>query len=215
MAFILPAQRWYSLVVTTVNSGRRELLDAAAIEFSNLGFAGATTASIARRAKVTQPLVHHHFGSKKGLWDAVLEELFVSLQRALDDATRRSAELSHEERLRELLRAYIRFVGANPSLPRLLKAEGRGKMFTHVYKRFLSPVVAFFHSLIEKAVKGKAVRPIDSTMLFFVIVGAGSEPFSQPALADAMGLDTTKTGFVDTYAELVCEVVFGGLTRRS
>lgn len=198
----------------TVNSGRRELLDAAAIEFSNLGFAGATTASIARRAKVTQPLVHHHFGSKKGLWDAVLEELFVSLQKALDDATRRSADLTHEERLRELLREYIRFVGANPSLPRLLKAEGRGKMFDQIYKRFLSPVVAFFHALIEKAVKGKAVRPVDSTKLFFVIVGAGTEPFSQPALANAMGLDTTKTDFIDAYADFACDVLFGGLTRR-
>src|SRR5947208_3696369 len=45
-------------------AGRERILAAAIRSFSEVGYEGTTTAGLARDAGVTQPLVHHHFGSK-------------------------------------------------------------------------------------------------------------------------------------------------------
>lgn len=50
---------------------RKRILDAAGKEFSEKGFDGARIAEIARRARVSKQLVHHHFGSKEGLFQEV------------------------------------------------------------------------------------------------------------------------------------------------
>jgi AcrR family transcriptional regulator len=44
---------------------------------SELGFARATAAEIAKRAGVTWGAAQHHFGGKDGIWIAVLEDSFA------------------------------------------------------------------------------------------------------------------------------------------
>ena len=45
--------------------GRERILAVAIRSFSEQGYEGTTTAGIAREVGVTQPLVHHHFGSRR------------------------------------------------------------------------------------------------------------------------------------------------------
>src|SRR5262245_34073853 len=91
------------------SGGRQQILAAAAREFGAKGFHGATTAGIARAAGVTQPLVHHHFESKQGLWEAVLDDLFGEL-RALQENTLRDLQgVPLETSLRILLRQFVLF----------------------------------------------------------------------------------------------------------
>jgi len=49
------------------------LLQAAASAFASHGFEGASTHAVARAASAPQGLVRHHFGSKEGLWSAVID----------------------------------------------------------------------------------------------------------------------------------------------
>lgn len=58
--------------VDTASIPRKRLLDAAEAEFSRVGFGGATTKAIARAAGVAQGLLHYHFGTKEGLFEAVI-----------------------------------------------------------------------------------------------------------------------------------------------
>jgi AcrR family transcriptional regulator len=58
---------------------------AATIEaIADLGFRGATTAEIARRAGVTWGAVQHHFADKTGILVAVLEDSAVAFMELLD-----------------------------------------------------------------------------------------------------------------------------------
>lgn len=51
---------------------RRQILEAAARAFSESGFVGATTRTVAARAGVNVATLHYHYGSKEGLYRAVL-----------------------------------------------------------------------------------------------------------------------------------------------
>lgn len=52
---------------------RAALLDAALVEFSAKGRAGARTSDIAARAGVNKQLITHHFGGKDGLYRALVD----------------------------------------------------------------------------------------------------------------------------------------------
>lgn len=54
-----------------ISNVRDEILDAAEIEFANLGYAGTSLRNVADRAKVTQALINYYFGSKHGLFEEV------------------------------------------------------------------------------------------------------------------------------------------------
>ncbi|HEX4456539.1 MAG TPA: TetR/AcrR family transcriptional regulator [Polyangia bacterium] len=201
----------------TASLGRRHLLDAAAQEFAELGYAGATTAGIARRAQVTQPLVHHHFKSKEGLWLAVVAELFTELQEELASTATTQTEAPRDARLRELLRALVHFSGTRPLLSRLIRTEGRrdSDAFDLIYQRWLSPLVQFFRDEIEAATRDGTVREFDPGLLYFLIVGASVEGFAQPETARrAFGLDLSTPDSIERYAEAVIEVLMRGILKQ-
>jgi len=65
-------------------STREALIEAATGAFAGSGYAGASVAEIAGQARVTKSLVHHHFGSKLGLWDACLARCVADVESMLE-----------------------------------------------------------------------------------------------------------------------------------
>ena len=57
---------------------RAKVLQAAQELFIEKGFEGTSMSLIARRSGITQSLIHHYFGSKEGLWQAVKQEAYGS-----------------------------------------------------------------------------------------------------------------------------------------
>src|SRR3954447_24669483 len=53
--------------------GRDKILDAGRAVFGSRGFDGASIAEIGREAGIAKSVLYHHFGSKAGLYEAVLE----------------------------------------------------------------------------------------------------------------------------------------------
>jgi AcrR family transcriptional regulator len=83
----------------------REILDAAVAAFVAEGYEGATIADVARRAGVSPGLVVHYFGSKAGLFEAVIDDRFVGFvagEEALLAAHRGSARDLLEQLVRRL-----------------------------------------------------------------------------------------------------------------
>jgi AcrR family transcriptional regulator len=76
----MPARRLTTRVGKSSNgNGRERILRVAIRHFADRGFDGTTTVAVAREARVTQPDVHHHFGSKQKLWEAAVDEVFSRL----------------------------------------------------------------------------------------------------------------------------------------
>ena len=71
---------------------RAGILDTACRVFSDLSYRGATTAEIAHRAGVSEPILYRHFGSKRDLYLACLDEAWRQLREAAEGAIERRDE---------------------------------------------------------------------------------------------------------------------------
>ena len=100
---------------------RRELLAAATAEFAAHGFAGARTQVIADRTTSNKALIYGYFGSKEGLYLAVLESLYASI-RAEEQALALD-ELPPVEALRRLVRFTFEYYLANPHFVAIISNE--------------------------------------------------------------------------------------------
>jgi AcrR family transcriptional regulator len=68
---------------------RAAVLDTACRVFSRSSYRGATTAEIAREAGISEPILYRHFGSKRDLYLACLEEAWETFRQ---EATTAMAE---------------------------------------------------------------------------------------------------------------------------
>lgn len=102
---------------------RRVLLDAAAKEFAKHGARGARVETIVKSARVNERMIYHHFGSKDGLYQAVLADqwqgLGATLQRSLPAAT----ELAPREGLELVFTGLVAAFAERPLLIPLVLHE--------------------------------------------------------------------------------------------
>ena len=96
---------------------RSAILEAAEALFVQFGFAATSMATIARQAGVTKSLIHHHFGSKRELWDAVKSAVMQEYGQEQEQLlTARTADLTLFE---ESFALYFRFLQSHPNVVRL------------------------------------------------------------------------------------------------
>lgn len=103
------------------------LLDAAEASFAASGYNGAKLADIARTAGIRRSSLLYHFESKQALYTAVVERVFGDLGAAL--MTVMDGEEVFEARVRGLVRTFVDFLDARPTLaPVLLRdmLDGHG-----------------------------------------------------------------------------------------
>ncbi len=94
------------------------LLNAAEEVFLEKGFGNTSITDISKRAGITKSLVHHYFGSKEGLWNAVKERRFnyyADVQMEMLENQAPSKDL-----LRDSMILYFNFLKENPQLIRIL-----------------------------------------------------------------------------------------------
>jgi len=65
---------------------RQAVLETACRVFSASSYRGATTAEIAREAGITEPILYRHFGSKRDLYLACLDESWRNLREVAEQA---------------------------------------------------------------------------------------------------------------------------------
>jgi len=98
---------------------REKILDAAEPVFLERGFEGSSLGAIASGAGVNTSLISHHFGSKRGLWEATVQRLsrrYFRLQmQTLEQGEGRGLDL-----LTDSVAAYQRHVNQTPGVARLM-----------------------------------------------------------------------------------------------
>jgi TetR/AcrR family transcriptional regulator len=192
---------------------RERILRAALEDFSANGFDGARTREIAARAGVPLGLLRYHFGDKAKLWRAAVDRAFAELGSELDAILRAAPPADLRERLRRLVRGYVRFVGRNPEFVRLMHDEGkrRGPRMRWMADRHVKPVFATLAPLVEEA-QAEGVLPagIDPVHFFYVLAGAAGLIFHQAEECKRVsGIDPAEPSAVEAHARAVEHLFLG------
>ncbi len=184
------------------------LLEAAIQEFAEKGYAGATTAGIAKRARANQPLIHHHFGSKERLFRAVIDTLFARMQDEVLTAA--------DGDVPSLVRRLVMHTARHPELARIWVVESaqRGRHLGYLVEHHIEPLVEYVRPVIERwsaeerseKRKGKS----DPRMLFYATLGLASFPFLvSEQVRKAAGRSPLTTEYAEKYADVVIGILFG------
>lgn len=100
---------------------QRAILDAAFIEFSDHGLSGARVDAIAARTHTTVRMIYYYFGSKDGLYRAVLEQCYRAVRNA--EKQLKLEELPPVDAIRRLVEFIFDYHEANPRFSRLVSIE--------------------------------------------------------------------------------------------
>ncbi|MFN0184340.1 MAG: TetR/AcrR family transcriptional regulator [Aquabacterium sp.] len=100
---------------------RADILAVATREFADKGLAGARIDAIADAMRTSKRMIYYYFGSKEGLYVAVLEDAYrriraIETELHLDD-------LPPEDALRRLVGFTVDYQWANPDFVRLVQTE--------------------------------------------------------------------------------------------
>ncbi|TRL41154.1 TetR family transcriptional regulator [Rhizobium straminoryzae] len=99
------------------------LIGAALACFAENGFDKTTLRTIAARARVDVALLSYRFGSKLGLWTAVLDAMAEDTLQRLDDWTSTKEGLTTEMQLQRLCSNMVTMVTERPLFAQLLISE--------------------------------------------------------------------------------------------
>jgi AcrR family transcriptional regulator len=178
-----------------------EILKATQALLLETGIDGVSIRRVSERCGYSAPTIYHHFGDKRGLIDALLEERFRVVYELMAGIPGDGEPARH---LSEMARAFVRFAVDNPSHYQLLMAPGLANVEA-VPSAEAARVLA--RAALEKlAAQGSLATPdIDAAfqVLWAMLHGVISLYLAAPEREVAAHLD-----------ELAFDVIEHGLLRR-
>jgi AcrR family transcriptional regulator len=201
------------------DAGERErrqdrILAAALDEFASRGFDGTTTAGVARRAGVTQSLVHYHFATKDQLWRAAVTTVLADMQGSFTGSYGELADLDPLARLKVLVRRFVNFSAAYPEFGRILSYEGAvgGARLEWLLDQDAARQLAGFAALLEQGVAEGWVKPLPLAHVTTCLGAACAYAFiAHETMRRVYGVDVSDPEVVDAHADTVVELFFHGL----
>jgi AcrR family transcriptional regulator len=180
---------------------RTALLEAGTQVFAERGFKGATADLIARRARANKAMINYHFGSKRGLYQAILTATFTEMASRLRAV--RSAERPAPEQLRQFVAFFADLAASHPSFPVMLLREvisGGEHVGREEVSRLLG-IVGLVREILEQGQREGTLRKVDPLLTHVSLVGSlcfffategfrrrifaeGRPPFSMPRAED-------------------------------
>jgi AcrR family transcriptional regulator len=194
---------------------RTRIVKAAARIFAEHGYEGASIRNIVAKADVNQAAINYHFGSKEGLYRAVLVTALEALLRA-DEAAPSPEALPREEALRAFVRRQLRpMLGRDEYSHYLRIFNWETVRPSPAFRKFMAeeatPHIGAAAALVRRflpahASEGQAV--LGALWLFgqCSIFVRNCEQLSRPPLSFKVD-----QGFVDTLAETIATWAAGGL----
>jgi AcrR family transcriptional regulator len=160
---------------------KRSILEAALVEFSEQGHAGARIDAIAARAGVSKPLIYSYFGDKDALYAAALREAYVQIR-----AGERELDLGHrdpEAAIRALVSYTLAHFRSKPWFISMLNTENlRGGTTIRAIEdvgEIQSPLVVQLREILERGARQGVFRDdVDPVDLYITVASLCYFPVS-------------------------------------
>ena len=195
---------------------RARILIAAKAEFAANGLGGARVDEIAEKARANKRMIYHYFGSKDGLFQAVLEAAYVDIRSA-----EQRLNLDHLEpvaALEKLVRFTWDYYLENPEFITLVNSENlhraghlkKSEVIRVVSRKFVAMVAALLDRGVAAGVFRAGVDPVQLNITiaaigYYYLTNrfTGSIVFERDLMARA-ALDERLRFNIDTVLRMVC-----------
>jgi AcrR family transcriptional regulator len=138
-----------------------DIIDVGTREFAKNGLAGARIDAMALAMKTSKRMIYYYFGSKEGLYIAVLEEAYRRIRTI--EADLHLDDLEPEAALRKLVGFTVEYQWENPDFVRLVMAENiqQGQYLERSTSIQLLniPAIEGLRKVYERGVKAGVFRP--------------------------------------------------------
>lgn len=192
---------------------RQQLLAAARSLFAQQGYHAISTRQVAEAADVNPAMIHYYFGSKEGLYEAMLADTFAPL---IERLTTVLASGDDADALRNFFKLYMHTLGANPWMPPLILrevvAEG-GRLRGWFIQQFASKGGGMLTQLIEREQAAGRIRAdADPTLTALSMVSLAVFPFvAMPVTREVFGM-RVKADYLDRLIDHTERVFLQGVS---
>ncbi|WAJ28888.1 TetR/AcrR family transcriptional regulator [Antarcticirhabdus aurantiaca] len=150
---------------------RNDILLVAREEFAANGLSGARVDAIAEKTRTSKRMIYYHFGSKEGLYLAVLEHAYAGIRKV--EAELKLADLDPVEAMRRLVGFTFDYDEANPDFIRLVTIENihraehmrRSQNLGSLNVSIISTIETILKRGQEAGVFRREIDPVDLHML--------------------------------------------------
>ena len=191
---------------------RARIAAAAESLFAARGYDGTAIRDIAKKAGVNSAMIHYYFGSKEGLYRAILEAAASKVRALLVDTSSRAA--SSKDRLASFVDAYAEYILNHPNLARILYREmlTGGKHIMQVAQKYAVTNYTILRNTIAEGVQGGELRPIDVELAPISLMGmVVIFQFLRPFISVALGKTEYDDRFVNRIAAHTIDLFFNGV----
>ena len=195
---------------------RQKLIDAGIELFSEFGYDATSTRRIEARAQVQRNLISYHFGSKQEFWKACMTELFARVDDSARTAFSHSRDIEPKERMRFLIRRFVRWSAAHPEVARVMFDEGRHddwrlEWLVDNYARQLYETVT---GQFEEGRQQGVVPNLSAAQFYYVLVSSAGIFGMAPECRRLSGEDPCESAFVDRHADAVAQLLTSSPEQR-
>jgi AcrR family transcriptional regulator len=145
------------------------LLTVARKAFAEQGFAATSLDALAGEAGLTRGALHHHFGNKTGLFEAVLRRVDSEIDAALD------AEWDAEpDKWRAFRNCYARYLdeALDPSRRRIMFQDAHSVLGSRAYEILMDEGLGTLIEDLRRLIAEGRVAPVDPEALAQMLNGA-------------------------------------------
>lgn len=149
---------------------KEDILEVAAHEFSEKGLAGARIDEIAEKTQTSKRMIYYHFGSKDGLYQAVLQRAYATIRH--QEQAARFADLSPEQALRAIIGHNFDYHFEHPEFVRLVMNENvhKGEHIAQIpdmqarNRTVIEALGAILKKGVDQGVFREGIDPVDLHM---------------------------------------------------
>lgn len=201
------------------HNSKQAILDAAEEEFLEMGFHGAKTSSIAKRAGVTHAMLHYCFSTKENLYDVFISQKLQEVKNIMFPALLEEG-VDFIDRVRTVIDKQFGYIQKHPYLPRfmlnevLLKPERFNELISNILQYDIEKFAIIQQEIDTASNEGK-INFISLPNLIIDILSLNiiSQVMAPVVIGVMPGVGFDKNEFIENRKKEIIETITRRLTK--
>lgn len=193
---------------------QQKLLDAGGHLFSTYGYNATTTRNVEIHAEVQRNLIAYHFGSKEAFWKVCVSQVFDRFGKILQPALDQARDIEPGERIRFIIRKFVRASAAYPEVMCFMFDEGRCADWRLSW--IVDQYTREFHRTMGELLEDSgAINELTHMQFYYLLVSSGAMFSMAPEYRLLSSEEPCNDAMVDAQADAIAQLLAPNTSRRS